>query len=64
LPDGLFPNQIPSFGTFWKAYWKEILDYFYDHWVYFVAICFIICQFGIFCGLLLYMYYPYFGILY
>jgi hypothetical protein len=32
-----------------------------DHLVYFVAICFVLCQFGIF---RVHLYYPHFGILY
>jgi hypothetical protein len=51
------PN--PNFGTFLKP--LEHFDIFYDHMVYFVAICFILWQFGICYGNSL--YYPHFGIL-
>jgi hypothetical protein len=55
LPDGLFSNQPPSFGTFWKAFeWKILIsfmtiwytvwpfDLFYGNLVYFVCVCQII----------------------
>jgi hypothetical protein len=49
LPDGLFSNQtfLVHFGRPFKIS--------YDHLVYFWAIGFILWQFGIFCGLLLYV---------
>jgi hypothetical protein len=64
LPDGLFPNQTPSFGTFWKAFERIILISFMTIWyTYFVAICFTLCPFGILCcGHLI--YYSHFGKLY
>jgi hypothetical protein len=54
LPDGLFSNQkIPiwvNFGVSWyKKYW-----YFYDHLEYFTAIWYILWQFGVVCGTLVY----------
>jgi hypothetical protein len=61
LPDGLFSNQNPSFGTFWMHFERKIFDTFYDHLVHFVAICFIPWQLGILSGNSL--KYPHFGIL-
>jgi hypothetical protein len=62
LPDGLFSHQTASFGTFWKAFEWKVFDIFNDHLVHFVAICYILRNFGIFCGH--FLYYPNFGILY
>jgi hypothetical protein len=56
LPDGLFSNQSPKFGTFWKPFEWEILISFI------MVICFILWKFGICFAHLL--YYPHFGILY
>jgi hypothetical protein len=38
----------------------EICDIFYDHLTYFVAICFILGQMGVFCGHTI-LHYPNFG---
>jgi hypothetical protein len=62
LPDGLFSNQPHQFLYILEALWIENFGIFYDHLIYFVAICFILWQFGICCGHSL--YYPHFGILY
>jgi hypothetical protein len=40
--------------------WKLLISFKTIWYVYFVDCCFILCQFGIFCGLLL-LYYPLFS---
>jgi hypothetical protein len=55
LPDGLFSNQTPTFGEFWKAFeWKMIISFmtiwytfwsfalFYGNLLHLVDICYII----------------------
>jgi hypothetical protein len=54
-----FQNRAPSFGTFWKPLEWKILTSLHDHLVYFDDICFILWQFGLSCGLLLYIISPF-----
>jgi hypothetical protein len=60
LPDGLFLNQTPSFGAFWKAFDLKIennilwpFGLLRGHWLY-------VWRIGIFCGHLLHN--PHFGV--
>jgi hypothetical protein len=60
LPDGLFSNQNPNLGKFWRVLLWKILLYFmtiwpilrqleilYGHLTYFVAIWYVFPRFGI-----------------
>jgi hypothetical protein len=62
LPDGLFSNQKYQFGSILEVHAMEDVGSFYDHWVYFTTIGYILCPFGIFYGHL--VYFSRFGMLY
>jgi hypothetical protein len=61
LPDGLFSNQTPSFGTFWKPFEWEFF-FFYGHLVYilcghllyYMAIRYMLWAFVMFCPILVF----------
>jgi hypothetical protein len=46
----IFKPNLQNFGTFWKATEFKLV---FDHLLFFVTICFILGQFGIFCDYLL-----------
>jgi hypothetical protein len=49
LPDGRFTNQkLPSRSILEVLAMADAVDLFYGHWVYFIAICYIMWPFGLF----------------
>jgi hypothetical protein len=58
LPDGLFSNQNPNLGKFWR----EDVGIFYGQLVHFTVFCYILWTFGKVRGNL--VYFTRFGILY
>jgi hypothetical protein len=62
LPDGLFLNQTPSFGTFWEDIEWKILISFITIWYSVWQFDLFYGKFGIFYGHLL--HYSHFGIMY
>jgi hypothetical protein len=49
-----FQTKIPNLGKFWVLVAAEDVGTFYDCWVYFTAIWYILLPFGIFCCHLVY----------
>jgi hypothetical protein len=55
VPDGLFFNQNFNLVKFWWVLQLKMLAFFGDL-VYFMAISYILCIFGIICGYLVYFF--------
>jgi hypothetical protein len=62
LPDGLFSNQKSTFVYTLEGLAMEDVGIFYGHLVHYTVFCYILRNFGIVCGNL--VYFSGFGILY